>query len=116
MDAWNVRVVCVFVLADRLRADECAGYGDDHDGGIIEGSGRFFSWELVLTIWSASTGFLSLMDALGKIYGVRDERSYLKRRVIAVQRWGGSVFAGLFRSVERGAYRSEVAGSRPSTV
>lgn len=47
-------------------------------------SGRFFSLGLVLTIWSASTGFLSLMDALSKIYGVKDERSYLKRQMIAV--------------------------------
>ncbi|MGB2668169.1 MAG: YihY/virulence factor BrkB family protein [Candidatus Acidiferrum sp.] len=51
---------------------------------LSKDSGRFFSLGLVLTIWSASTGFLSLMDALSKIYGVKDERSYLKRRVIAV--------------------------------
>jgi membrane protein len=51
---------------------------------LAKDSGRFFSLGLVLTIWSASTGFLSLMEALSKIYGVKDERSYLKRRVIAV--------------------------------
>lgn len=51
---------------------------------LSKDSGGFFSLGLVLTIWSASTGFLSLMDALSKIYGVKDERSYLKRRVIAV--------------------------------
>ena len=51
---------------------------------LSKDSGRFFSLGLVLTIWSASTGFLSLMEALSKIYGVKDERSYLKRRVLAV--------------------------------
>jgi membrane protein len=47
-------------------------------------SGSFLSFGLLLTIWSASSGFLSLMDALSRIYGVKDERSYFKRRGIAI--------------------------------
>jgi len=44
----------------------------------------FLSFGLLLTIWSASTGFLSLMSALSQAYGTKDQRSYLKRRLIAM--------------------------------
>jgi membrane protein len=46
--------------------------------------GKFLSAGLLLTLWSSSTGFLSLMDALTRAYGMRDERSYVKRRFIAM--------------------------------
>lgn len=49
-----------------------------------KGYGAFLSFGLVLTIWSASTGFLSLMDALSVAYGVSEHRGYLKRRLIAM--------------------------------
>ena len=49
-----------------------------------KGYGAFLSFGLILTIWSASTGFLSLMDALSVAYGVIEHRSYLKRRLIAM--------------------------------
>jgi len=48
------------------------------------GYGAFLSFGLILTIWSASTGFVSLMNALSVAYGVSDSRSYLKRRLIAI--------------------------------
>jgi membrane protein len=51
---------------------------------LSKGAGQYFSFGLLLTIWSASTGFLSLMDSLSRIYGVKDERSYLKRRGVAI--------------------------------
>jgi membrane protein len=51
---------------------------------LAKGSGSFLSFGLLLTIWSASTGFLSLMDALSRIYGANDERSYVKRRGISI--------------------------------
>jgi len=51
---------------------------------LSEGSGRFFSVGLVLAVWSASTGFLSLMEALTRTYCMREWRSYLRRRVIAL--------------------------------
>lgn len=51
---------------------------------LSKGSGGILSFGLLLTVWSASTGFMSLMDALTKIYGVQEERSYIKRRAIAI--------------------------------
>lgn len=51
---------------------------------LSKGSGGVLSFGLLLTIWSASSGFMSLMDALTKIYGVKEERSYIKRRGIAI--------------------------------
>jgi uncharacterized BrkB/YihY/UPF0761 family membrane protein len=44
----------------------------------------FLSFGLVLTPWSASTGFLSPMSALSLSRGTKDQRSYLKRRRIAM--------------------------------
>lgn len=51
---------------------------------LAKGYGAFLSLGLILTMWSASTGFLSLMDALSVAYGVKERRSYFKRRLIAV--------------------------------
>jgi membrane protein len=51
---------------------------------LSHGYRRFLSFGLLLTIWSASTGFLSLMSALSQAYGTKDQRSYLKRRLIAM--------------------------------
>lgn len=51
---------------------------------LSKDSGRFFSFGLLLTCWSASTGFLSLMEALTDVYGQKEARSYLKRRGIAM--------------------------------
>jgi membrane protein len=44
----------------------------------------FLGFGLLLTFWSASTGFLSLMEALTEVYGGKETRSYLRRRAIAV--------------------------------
>jgi membrane protein len=44
----------------------------------------FLSFGLLVTIWSASSGFLSLMDALSIAHGVSDTRSYMKKRLIAI--------------------------------
>jgi membrane protein len=51
---------------------------------LSKDSRSFLSFGLLLTIWSASTGFLSLMDALSKIYSTNDKRNYFKRRGIAI--------------------------------
>ena len=51
---------------------------------LSKGYGAFLSFGLILTMWSASTGFLSLMDALSVAFGVKERRSYFKRRVIAI--------------------------------
>jgi membrane protein len=44
----------------------------------------FFSFGLLATIWSASSGFMSLMEALSIAYGTRDHRSYVRKRVVAI--------------------------------
>src|SRR5262249_3609924 len=51
---------------------------------LSRGYGKFLSFGLVFSLWSASTGFLSLMEALNRAYGTRDKRSYLKRRLSAI--------------------------------
>jgi membrane protein len=51
---------------------------------LSKGFKGFLSFGLLLTIWSASTGFLSLMDVLSRVYRAKDSRSYLKRRALAL--------------------------------
>jgi membrane protein len=46
------------------------------------GYGGFLSFGLLATIWSASSGFSSLMEALSTAYGLKDGRRYLKKRTI----------------------------------
>lgn len=48
------------------------------------------SFGLATTIWSASSGFVSLMQALSVTCGAKDTRSYWKRRVIAIMATLGS--------------------------
>jgi membrane protein len=45
---------------------------------------------VVTTIWSASSGFVSLMEALSVAYGAKDSRSYWKKRAIAIAATLGS--------------------------
>ena len=51
---------------------------------LSHGYAGFLSLGLIGTVWSASSGFMSLMDALSIAYGVKDGRSYMKKRVIAI--------------------------------
>jgi membrane protein len=51
---------------------------------LSKGFEGFLSFGLLLTMWSASTGFLSLMDALSHVYRARESRSYMKRRLLAI--------------------------------
>jgi len=51
---------------------------------LSHGYASFLSLGLLATIWSASSGFVSLMEALSTAYGVKDCRSYLRKRVIAI--------------------------------
>jgi membrane protein len=44
----------------------------------------FLSLGLIVALWSASSGFLSLMEALSVAYDAKDGRSYVKRRIIAI--------------------------------
>jgi membrane protein len=51
---------------------------------LSHGYAGFFSFGLLATIWSASSGFMSLMSALTIAYGTRDDRSYVKKRMVAI--------------------------------
>lgn len=44
----------------------------------------FLSFGLVITIWAASSGIVSLMEALTWAYGAADTRGFWKKRVIAI--------------------------------
>jgi len=52
--------------------------------GLSRGYRGYFSFGLILTVWSASTGFMSLMEALTRARGLRENRNYFKRRLIAL--------------------------------
>jgi membrane protein len=51
--------------------------------GLVNYSAGFLSFGLVTTVWSASSGFVSLMESLSIAYGVRDSRSYWRKHAIA---------------------------------
>jgi membrane protein len=51
---------------------------------LSNGFRGYLSFGLLLAVWSASTGFLSLMDALTAIYGAKETRSYVQRRLVAI--------------------------------
>lgn len=52
--------------------------------GLSHGYSGFLSFGLLATLWTASSGFVSLMESLSVAYGGRDTRSYWKKRGIAV--------------------------------
>jgi len=60
---------------------------------LSHGHAGFFSFGLLATIWSASSGFVSLMEALSIAYGTRDQRSYIKKRIVAIL---ATIVAALF--------------------
>jgi membrane protein len=49
---------------------------------LMQYSPGFLSFGLLATIWSASSGFVSLMESLSVAYGAKDTRSYLWKHVI----------------------------------
>jgi membrane protein len=52
--------------------------------GLSKGYRGFFSFGLILTVWSASTGVMSLMEILTRAYSLRETRNYFKRRLTAL--------------------------------
>ncbi len=50
--------------------------------GLSHHSTGFFSFGLVAALWSASSGFVSLMESLSVVYQGRDSRSFLRKHVI----------------------------------
>jgi membrane protein len=51
---------------------------------LTHGYTKFLSIGLLAAIWSASTGFVSLMEALSIAHGVKETRSFWKKRIIAI--------------------------------
>lgn len=51
---------------------------------LTHGYTKFLSIGLLVTIWSASSGFVSLMEALSIAHGARETRGFWKKRIIAV--------------------------------
>lgn len=51
---------------------------------IVNGSLAFFSIGVIATLWSSSSGFVSLMESLSVVYGMRDARSYWHKHLVAV--------------------------------
>lgn len=60
---------------------------------LQRGKTEFLSVGLAATLWTASSGFMSLMGALTTAYGRKEHRPYWKRRLIAVaMTFGCAVF------------------------
>ncbi|HEY1865850.1 MAG TPA: YihY/virulence factor BrkB family protein [Candidatus Acidoferrales bacterium] len=53
----------------------------------------FLSFGLLATLWTASSGFVSLMESLSVVYGQRETRSYWRRRGIGIC---ATIIAGSF--------------------
>ena len=51
---------------------------------LTNGYTRFLSVGLLVTVWTASSGFVSLMEALSIAHGGRDTRNFWKKRLIAI--------------------------------
>jgi membrane protein len=73
---------------------------------LAHGYRGFLSFGLATTLWTASSGFMSLMGALTLVYGGRrDRRSYWKRRLIAI---ATTVGANLFFILSFGLWSAGV--------
>lgn len=51
---------------------------------LASGSLGFFSLGVIATLWSSSSGFVSLMESLSAVYGATENRSYWRKHLIAV--------------------------------
>lgn len=51
---------------------------------LAQGYKRFLSFGLLAALWSASSGFVSLMESLSLALGIRDTRGFWEKRAIAV--------------------------------
>lgn len=51
---------------------------------LSRGSTKFFSAGLLALLWTASSGFVSLMESLSVAYGVQETRSFWRKRMIAI--------------------------------
>jgi membrane protein len=79
-DIWHsfVKWVVTYLPTDSQRAVFTAVFD------VAQSYTKFLSFGLILTLWTASSGIVSLMEALTWAYGARDTRSYWKKRSIAL--------------------------------
>ncbi len=60
---------------------------------LTRGSTGFLSFGIVATLWTASSGFVCLMESLTAAYGSKERRGFLKKRIIALF---ATVIGGIF--------------------
>lgn len=77
--------------------------------GLVSYSAGFLSLGLIVTLWSASAGFVSLMESLTAVFGERDSRSYwLKHAIAACVTMLAALFAlGTFGLIAIGHWGAE---------
>src|SRR5579863_9776648 len=51
---------------------------------LTSGYSKYLSIGLLAMIWSASSGFVSMMEALSIAHGAKETRSFWKKRVVAI--------------------------------
>jgi membrane protein len=51
---------------------------------LTQASTGFFSLGLAATVWTVSSGFVSLMESLSVSYGVKETRGFWKKRLLAI--------------------------------
>ena len=49
-----------------------------------QSKGGLLTFGIILTIWSASSGVVSVIDGLNRAYEVKEERSFIKRRLLGI--------------------------------
>jgi membrane protein len=67
---------------------------------LANGSTGFLSLGVVGSLWSTSSGFVTLMEALSVAYGTKDSRSFLHKHALAVV---ATILAAAFALVSFGA-------------
>lgn len=77
-----------------------------------------FSLGLLATIWTASSGFVSLMESLTVAYGAKETRGFWKKRVLAIAATAvGAVFLlGSFGLLTFGHWAAAIISLRLDTV
>ncbi|HXT86153.1 MAG TPA: YihY/virulence factor BrkB family protein [Verrucomicrobiae bacterium] len=84
---------------------------------LTHGYKSFFSLGVLGMVWSASSGFVSLMESLSKTHGVPETRSFARKHVIAVIATFGAAFFFIasFAVITLGHWlRSAIAGTLTS--
>jgi len=66
---------------------------------LTQSSTGFLSFGLIATVWTASSGFVSLMESLSVAYGARETRSFWKKRLLAI---GATVVGIIFLMISFG--------------